>query len=587
MPNKPDTPRPDLLRRILALAIVIYRLSPGRSVVAASLLILGSLVEGLSIALLLPLFQFIGHNGHSTEMDLPTGFLSPLLGDRVVVELWVLLTFYCGLMSLVAVFSKYKSYYVASLFSEVINQIRVDLFRSIASTRWSTVARMRKADLDHALTGDIDRVQMAISSLYAICQILVACLVYGSLSAFLSLKMTIFAVLAGILIFVLQRPIRRRAAIFGEKLTKERRAQYRTISDFLGALKVAKSFNAEEQYATGLADTLSRVRRDTLDYVAYSANGTLIYQILSALIACVFIFVAYVVYHVDFARILILLFVFMRIAPRATELQSQFQIVMANLPAYEGMKDIQRVCDENHESQMTTTSGALELRQALSFDRVSFSYGISPILKSITWRAKAGEITALVGASGAGKSTIADLAMGLLLPDKGHIKIDGQSLTPADLRLWRAKTAYVPQETYLIAASLADNLRIAAPNASFDNLLLALEEAHARAFVDALPEGLETRVGDGGVTLSGGERQRISLARALLKRPELLILDEVTSALDRQNTKAILDTLTGLRGQMTILLISHDPAVHACADQVIHIENGSVVAPDGMAQRED
>jgi ATP-binding cassette subfamily C protein len=569
--------------RILALAKIIYRMSPGRAIFAASLLVMGSLVEGLSIALLLPLFHFIGLNGHSTLLVLPMGALAPVLGETVTIDLWVLLTLYCGLIALVALFTKFKSYYVASLFSEVINQIRVDLFRSIASARWSTVARMRKADLDHALTGDIDRVQMAISSLYAICQVLVACLVYVFLSAFLSLKMTIFALVAGALIFVLQRPIRKRAASFGEKLTKERRAQYRTISDFLGALKVAKSFNAEERYAVGLADTLDRVRRDTLDFVAYSANGTLIYQILSAAIACIFIYVSYVVYHVDFARILILLFVFMRIAPRATELQSQFQIVMTNLPAYEGMQSIRELCDQSHEMPSGLNQAAPELRDAISFDNVTFAYDTTTVIKNVSWSAQAGQMTALVGPSGGGKSTMADLAMGLLLPDTGSISIDGHNLTPEDLRPWRSRTAYVPQETYLIAATLAENLRLAAPEASLGEIRTALDQARALSFVEALPQGLETRVGDGGITLSGGERQRISLARALLKRPSLLILDEVTSALDRQNTEAIIDTLSGLRGQMTILLITHDPLVHARADRVIQVANGTVTEPAASA----
>jgi ATP-binding cassette subfamily C protein len=182
----------------------------------------GNVTEGLSVILLLPLFQFIGKGGSGTLLHLPTGFLAPLLGPAFNIELWIVLCVFVILIVLIALFNKFKTVYAAELFSQTINSIRTDLFKSIARAQWFTIATMRKADLNHALTGDIDRVQVAITSLYSIGQNIVFFCLYFGLSALISLKMTAFASAAGLLVFLVQRPIRIYAASYGQRLTRQR-----------------------------------------------------------------------------------------------------------------------------------------------------------------------------------------------------------------------------------------------------------------------------------------------------------------------------------------------------------------------------
>jgi ATP-binding cassette subfamily C protein len=157
------------------------------------------------------------------------------------------------------------------------------------------------------------------------------------------------------------------------------------------------------------------------------------------------------------------------------------------------------------------------------------------------------------------------------------VTIDGAVLEGAAQRAWRAQMAYIDQDPLLLAASLRDNLCWAAPAASDAQVWAALEDAAAADFVRGLPEGLDTRLGDGGRRLSGGERQRLMLARALLRDPQLLILDEATSALDADNEAAIAAALGRLRGRMTIVLIAHRGALLDLADRVIRLESGRVV----------
>jgi ATP-binding cassette subfamily C protein len=184
--------------------------------------------------------------------------------------------------------------------------------------------------------------------------------------------------------------------------------------------------------------------------------------------------------------------------------------------------------------------------------------------------------TAIIGTSGAGKSTLADVLMGLLKPDSGGLRIDDGALTEAQRLHWRSAVAYVPQETFLFNDSIRNNLLWGDPQATDEALVAALRQAAAE-FVLELPEGLDTVVGDAGLRLSGGERQRIALARALLKRPALILLDEATSALDLATEAQVRRALRQLHGNTTLVMIAHRLATLEHADQVVVLDSGRVV----------
>ena len=173
--------------------------------------------------------------------------------------------------------------------------------------------------------------------------------------------------------------------------------------------------------------------------------------------------------------------------------------------------------------------------------------------------------------------------MGLYLPDSGRLSVDEVQINAKNLHAWRRSVAYLPQENFLFHATIRENLYWSNPDASDRELTTALQQAGA-GFVTSLPEQLETVVGDAGVRLSGGERQRLALARALLRNPSLLILDEATSSLDRKNEDTILQAIKALHGKFTILLIAHSPYYLPLADQIVSLENGSIHIEKGLSQ---
>ncbi|HEX8256198.1 MAG TPA: ABC transporter transmembrane domain-containing protein [Allosphingosinicella sp.] len=219
-------------------------------------------------------------------------------------------------------------------------------------------------------------------------------------------------------------------------------------------------------------------------------------------------------------------------------------------------------------------------RGALSFDDVTFHYPTRPevsALKRFTLHVAPGEMLAVVGPSGAGKTTLFQLAQRFYDPEGGAVRLDGVDLRAADLADIRARIAVVPQETVIFAASARDNLRYGRWDASDDELWAAAEAANAADFLRALPQRLDTFMGEGGARLSGGQRQRVAIARALLRDAPLLLLDEATSALDAESERAVQASLERLMESRTTIVIAHRLATVRAADRIVVMDSGEIV----------
>jgi len=197
-------------------------------------------------------------------------------------------------------------------------------------------------------------------------------------------------------------------------------------------------------------------------------------------------------------------------------------------------------------------------------------------LKDCSLNLPKGRMSAIVGPSGAGKTTFLDLLMGFYRPTSGSVKIDGRPLQDYDVGGWRRRIGYVPQEPFLFHTTVRENLLWASENASPADIEKALDSANASEFVSELAEGLDTVVGDRGVRLSGGQRQRIALARALLRKPEILILDEATSALDSQSETLIQNAVEKISKEVTVIVVAHRLSTIQKADRVYALSKGRV-----------
>jgi len=565
-----------------ALVSFLLRNGEHRFAWALALLVLGGLTEGVSILLVIPLLAIVGTEGSGFALPAwwPLGPATIGLGPALA-----------GLVTLVALhgfFTRAKNIYVADLLFDLLNRLRLELFAAIGSLRWEHMVRQRTSDLHHLMTADVERVFSAAMAVMMLLQTAILLAVYLAVAWVISPPMMLFASALGLLVLAILTPLRRRATDYGRERTRNKRSQYRTVSDYLGGLKTAKIHLAEDRYRQRLAANLADVHAEAVGYMRLTSLGTIISQVLSGLAVALLVFVGVRVLGLELPQLFAFLLLLMRIAPRFTGIQNHFQQLLSDGTVFADIERFKADCAAHAEPTAPAPAApALSLGKAIALQSVSYAYErgtARPALENVDLTIPAGAVTALIGPSGSGKSTIADLVCGLLVPQQGRLSIDGVLLTPEKALTWRRQVAYVPQEPFLLNDSITANLRLARPDASLAEIERALAQAHALEFVGELPQGLDTPLGENGAQLSGGQRQRIALARALVMEPQLLVLDEATSALDWESQAAIAASIDSLKGRVTILTIAHRLSMIAAADQVVALKAGRVVEVGGFAE---
>jgi subfamily B ATP-binding cassette protein MsbA len=239
------------------------------------------------------------------------------------------------------------------------------------------------------------------------------------------------------------------------------------------------------------------------------------------------------------------------------------------------MEEILNMAGEGEEVGRTVVMDAM--RGDIDFEGVSFSYAETEVLTDIAFRVPAGSVTALVGSSGSGKTTVAGLAASFRIPTRGVVRVDGHDLRSVKLESYRRHLGVVLQDEFLFEGTIRENILFARPDASEQDLDDAVRSAHVDEFTSRFDAGLETRIGERGVKLSGGQRQRVSIARAVLANPRILILDEATSSLDAESESFIQQSLARLMSGRTTLVIAHRLSTIRRADQILVLEHGRIV----------
>jgi ATP-binding cassette subfamily C protein len=339
-------------------------------------------------------------------------------------------------------------------------------------------------------------------------------------------------------------------------------------------LKVVKAYGAQDAELNLFTRRYSELIDELIANQWRSVSSSRRFQLVSLALVCGLILLGLNTLHLPPPAMLVFLFALVRATPRVNTAQSKLNELLSDLPAYTKIEEFLAECAENSEAgDSHAPAPALEDELTLRDVRFAYAPGSPLILHGLNLTFPAGSITALAGLSGAGKSTIADLVMGLLVPDEGSVEADGVAITRANARSWRRRVGYVSQDTLLFHDTVRANLLWALPSATNAELAAAIEGASAQ-FVYTLANGIETVVGDRGMMLSHGQRQRLALARALLLKPSLLILDEATNSLDLENEENILAVLRGLA--VTTILISHRPSAVRVAERVYVLEHGQV-----------
>jgi ATP-binding cassette subfamily C protein len=557
---------------LLAFTRQITREMPRQVAAAGALSLLLTAAEAAGVLLLIPLLTIAGiPTGRGVAGSVARAVERGFLAIGVQPGAGAVLLLFVAVTLVQAVVRRAEALVGHRMQFGVSHRMRTRLYAALAEARWLPLARMRGADLLNGLTTESDRVGSAAGFVVAFVVNMLLALAYITLALRVSAPVTGVAMVTGAILMAVLRPLRRASRSAGQGLTAATATVAAAATEHLGALKVVKSYGAEERNARhfGAAATLA-MEMGLRGWRAYADAGA-VFLAGSAVLLAVVAYAALELLNVTGGTVLLLIFVFYRLVPRLSQLQTVYQMIARDIPAWEALAARIEALEAEREG-LQPPDGTVRLAETVRFEDVSFTYepGVPDVVAGLDLDIQAFRTTALVGPSGSGKTTVADLMMGLVTPRLGRITVDGRPLQASWLRGWRDEIGYVAQETVLFNETVLANLRWARPDATEEEVWEALRLAAADRFVAALPDGLETTVGDRGVRLSGGERQRLALARALLRRPALLILDEATSALDTENERRIRDAIRALHGRTTILLITHRLPSVRDAD-VIHV----------------
>lgn len=563
-----------------------------RAPVVLLLLVVGGFIEGAGLLLLVPLLGAIGLDVSQGAVGRLGAFVGQAFSyTGIVPTLPRVLVIFVLVNALLAACKRLQTSLAGSVEQQVVHRVRVRLYDAILHMDWLALSRRRASDLTVALTTECERVGYAASQVLTIAGALVVTTVYIVFAWRLSPLITGGVIGAGTFMALLLRHRATASKALGSAFSQATNALQAVVSDDLSGLKSIRGYGAEARSLArfeGVSRRIGEVR--TANVMAYAASSFWL-EAGSAFLLSALVLIAVEGLGFSASSLLLLLFVFARVMPRLSVLQQNIQFYLHVVPSATHVATLQAECEAAAQPRQGA-DGTRPLTTSVALREVSFGYeaGGPPTIDRVSFTLPAGSVTAIVGPSGAGKTTIVDLLLGLLHPAAGALEVDGQALGPDDLAGWRRSIAYVPQDMFLFHDTVRANLLWAAPDASEADMWEALESAHAAAFIRVLPAQLDTVLGDRGTRLSGGERQRLALARALLKRPALLVLDEATSSLDTETEARVLDVVFRLRGRLTVVMVTHRVQSVRHADLIHVIEHGRVVESgswDALAARPD
>lgn len=556
----------------------LFAAAPGRAILALALTAAVGLTEGITLLLLVPLLQLAGVAVEGSLGSLSARLAAAFGVVNVPTTLASVLIVYVVLTVLQASLVRARSLADTVAVQRYTLALRERLYSAIARAQWLVVSRIRSSDFTYALTTAIDQVDNGANNILFLIATAVVALVYAVVAIRVSPAMSAIVLGASLLLLIAERARTLLGRKRGEQVTTSTAALFATAAEQLGGLKTAKSYGHEERHLFLFVEVGRKVNAARLALTRAFASLRWQMTIGSVLALSVILYLAVEVFHLPTAAILLLLFIFSRLVPRIVTLQQTFQEILSVVPALDTIESLIADCERAPE-RTTTNQEPVMLDEGIVLSNVSFSYSgdiASPQVHEISLDIPAGKTSAIVGSSGAGKSTVADLLLGLITPQSGAVLIDGKVLDESHLKSWRGQVGYVAQDTFLFNDTVRFNLDWAAPGASEQEMNAALASA-AAAFVTTLPSGLDTVIGERGVRLSGGERQRLSLARALLRHPRVLILDEATSSLDSENEERIFSAIQQLHGAMTIVIITHRLSTIRSADVIHVLDRGRLV----------
>jgi len=550
-----------------------------RFVLIIALGMLSGLSGGLGVGAVIPLFGLAaGGLGLAGGDDNAISLLIKSFFDflHLPFSLPFLVAFIAALFVLKGIINFLTKYINDKTAAEYERTLRADLFDKAMHAGWPYLINQKLGYIERVIMNDIFISSRVVVHLSTMVLSLTTLTMYAVVALNISTPITLLTILLGGALVLIFKPLFAKTKQVNRILADTEKLTAHLVSESILGAKIVKASAVEDKILKKSHEHFNQLKK------ARIKNALYIYSVGSAFEPIGFIFVAvlFAFYFrspgfniIAFGAVVYLI---QKIFAYVQAIHGSIHRVSEMSPYLQTVLDFRSLAKANREED-----GGLSkfvFRDKLEFKEVRFSYDQKiNIVSGVSFAVKKGEMIGLVGVSGAGKTTIADLLLRLFSPQSGAILMDGRPAAEFDLKSWRRKIGYVSQDVFLLNDTIKNNIKFYDQTITQEEVVKAAKAANIFDLIQKLPQGLETNIGERGLRLSGGQRQRIALARTLARQPEILILDEATSSLDVQSEVAIQKAIENLKGQVTVLAIAHRLSTVIKSDQLLVLEGGSIV----------
>lgn len=557
------------------LAREIYRRFPLILIAIALVTVAVGLMESAALVTIAPLADYVVNPDPNKASALTSHVISAIkwaglpygLGTLVAVFLILNLS-----KSALAILAQYS---ITRLSFAVFRQLVLPTFKDFFEARWYFFSSNRMGVLLNTLLRESN---VAVNAVVALGNVVSSGVLVGVIlivPIYISWQVTAICVATALILALPLLILGRVVRWLGQRNTEAFNEVTSVVQQSLGSAKLILGFGNSSKSLAELERAFRAFRRSWVKHQTISAAMPQLYYPVGLVVAMVGLFYTqYVALPLSDAAVI--LYALLRMNSPMGLLIANKTNLNAYLPSYEQIRRLAQSAQE-----MKQPSGNVPFKgfhREILLQNVSFAYpGLSASLSNVNVRIAKGRMIAFVGASGAGKSTLIDIMMGFHEPTAGNVTIDGAPLRDFDMVSYRRKIGYVPQESLLFNATITENLRWANENATEQEIEQACRQAGASEFIEELPRGYETVVGDRGVRLSGGQVQRIAMARAILRQPQLLILDEATSSLDTVSERLIQEAVDKMAGETSVVIVAHRLSTILRADYIYVLDKGEII----------
>ena len=562
----------------MRIVFIIFRQYPWQTTVMLLFLMLSGVAEAIGISAMLPLLAIVLGNLKGKAAAKPTQ-AEQIIRDifdsiGLTPTLEVLLVCILAAMLLKSLLVWFANRRVGYTVAHLTTKFRLQMLRAYMLARWEFFLSQPIGRLSNAMGTEVNRTAKAYAAGVSIIVVFIHTAIYLVIAFMVSWKATLIALAVGTFIWYPLNRFVRKAKRAGRRQVKLKKIMSSEFVDSMQSIKPLKAMAQEDRAETILVSKTKKIRSAMQKEVVSKQSLSAFQEAVKVTFMLAGVYVTIVIWGLAPTTVMILVILLGRIMGKLSKIQSEYQEIAIFESGYWSMMETLEFARKMREQKLGDRKP--ELKQTVRLEGVTFAYPKHSVFEDVSLVFPARKVTAIVGPSGAGKTTIVDLVIGLLRPQKGEVWVDDLPMEKIDLKQWRRMIGYVPQETLLLHDSIFMNVTLGDPDISEREVQEALQKAEIWEFVKAKRKGMRSSVGQRGLMLSGGQRQRIAIARALVRKPKLLVLDEATTALDPENEAAICQTLRNLSGEVTILAISHQTAVLEVADRAYRVQDGKV-----------